>query len=251
VLRVLCGVLALAPGTAAAQDLFELEVFEYETVVPGQFDVELHSNVLSGGAALPPSAAGNHRPAHVSIELARGWTERFESAIFIQTAPFGARGSARFAGGHLRGKVRVGELPVLPLRIALSAEYAFNRPAFDEEQQTLEVRTIVDYENGRLSLIANPSLELVTRGSSTGLEPVFDVSARAGWALSERLTLVSDYFSASASTRHLQPEPNAHHLLFGGADVEMGDAWELGVAAGHCITRSEPWLMRWTVGFSF
>src|SRR5688572_25301995 len=180
-------VAALMPRSATAQDLFELEVFEYATTPAGDFDVELHTNVLSRGGVIPASSAGNHRPAHVSVEVTRGWTDRFETAIFIQTAPFGSSGSTRFAGGHLRSKVRIGDLPTVPVRLAVSAEYTFNRAAFDHELQTLEIRPILDYVRGRLSLVANPSLEIVTRGSSDGLAPVFDLSARTAFRLADRV----------------------------------------------------------------
>jgi hypothetical protein len=241
----------LAAVSASAQDLFELEVFEFETASAGEYDVELHTNVMSRGGVVPASAAGDHRPAHISIEVGRGWTDRFETAIFVQTAPFGSAGSARFAGGHVRSKARLGTLPSLPLRIAVSAEYAFNRTAFDHERQTLEVRSILDYARGRLALIANPGVEVVTHGSGEGLDPVFDVSAKAGWRLMERLTVAADYFSAAATTRHLQPEATSHHLLFVGVDVDLGGGWELGLSAGHCVTRNEPWLLKSVIGFAF
>jgi hypothetical protein len=248
---LLCCLLALAPAGAAAQDLFELEVFEYDGVRPGGYEVAFHANLMSRGGAPPTSVAGNHRPAHLSIEVTRGLTERLEMAGFLQTAPFGSTGSTRFAGGHVRSKIRFGELPRVPLRVAASAEYAFNRSAFDDELQTFEVRTIVEYAKGRLALVANPSVELVTHGGDAGLEPVFDVSARAAWALATRLTLAADYFSAAATTRHLQPEPSAHHLLFGGIDLDLGSGWELGLSAGHCVTSAEPWVARSMIGRSF
>jgi hypothetical protein len=250
-LLAFCFAFALTAIDAAAQDLFELEVFGYDTASAGQYEVDLHTNVMSQGGVLPASAAGDHRPAHVSLEVARGWTDGFETALFVQTAPFGSSGSARFAGGHLRGKVRLGTLSALPLRFAVSTEYAFNRTAFDHERQTLEVRSILDYSRGRLTLVANPSLEVVTRGSEEGLEPVFDLAAKAGWQLMERFTVAADYFSAAATTRHLQPEASAHHLMFGGIEMDLGSGWDLVLSAGHCVTRHEPWLMKSVVGFSF
>jgi hypothetical protein len=241
----------LTAVTASAQDLFELEVFEYDTAAAGEYDVALHTNVMSAGGVVPASAAGDHRPAHVSLEVARGWTPRFESAAFVQTAPFGSSGSARFAGGHLRSKVRLGTLARLPLRFAASAEYAFNRTAFDHERQTFELRSILDYSRGRLTLLANPSVEVVTHGSDQGLDPVFDVSARAAWRILERVTVATDYFSAAATTRHLQPEASAHHLVFGGVDLALASGWEFGLSAGHCVTRHEPWVVRSVIGFGF
>jgi hypothetical protein len=250
-LLVFCGVFALSTASASAQDLFELEVFEYETAPRGGYDVGLHTNVMSRGGTAPQTVAGDHRPAHISVEVARGWTERFETAVFVQTAPFGSSGSDRFAGGHLRGKVRLGTVSPIPLRLGVSAEYTFNRETFDRELQTFELRSILDYSSGRLTLVANPSLEIVTHGGDEGLEPVVDLSARAGWRLQERVTMTLDYFSAAATVRHLQPEDDAHHLLFAGFDVELGSGWELGVSAGHCVTRHEPWVVRSVIGIAF
>lgn len=245
------GTFILAPVRAAAQDLFELEVFEYRGVSPGEYEIAVHTNAMSRGSVTAHSAAANHRPTHLSVEVTRGWTDRLETAVFVQTAPFGSAGSTRFAGGHIRGKVRLGQPTRLPLRIAVSAEYAFNRRSFDDELQTAEFRSIVDYQQGKLSVAVNPSIELVTRGPGDGLQPVLDVSARAAWQLTRRMAVTSDYFSAAATTRHLQPEVSAHHLLFGGADFDLGRGWELSAGAGHCVTSSEPWMLKSIVGFRF
>ena len=226
-------------------------MFEYDGVAPGDYEVELHTNVMSRGTVVPMSAGANHRPAHISAELTRGWSERLETAVFVQTAPFGSPGSARFAGGHVRAKIRFGQLPAVPVRVAMSAEYAFNRAVFNGELQTLEFRSILDFARGRLAVAVNPAVELVTRGSDEGLEPVFDISARGEWRLTQRLALTSDYFSAAATTRHLLPESSAHHLLFGGLGVDLGSAWELELSLGHCVTSNEPWLVKSVIGFRF
>jgi hypothetical protein len=245
-----CVCAALTATRASAQDLFELEVFQFDSAAPGAFEVEIHTNVMSRGGVAADSAASNHRPAHVSIEMTRGWSNRFETAVFLQTAPFGRAGSAWFAGGHVRGKAQLGTFAAVPLRVALGAEYAFNRAVFDREMQTFEIRSILDYGRGRLSLVANPTLEVVTRGSDEGLDPVFDMSARAGWRLVDQVELAVDYFSAAATTRHL-PETDGHHLLFGGMDINIAPRWEVGVGAGHCVTRGEPWLLKSIIGFAF
>lgn len=247
-----CCLLGSSAAHSMAQDLFELEVFQYESSAPGEYEVEFHSNGMPRGSVSGDSRAASHRPVHMSLEVTRGWTQKLETALFVQTAPFGSPGSARFAGGHLRAKYRFGELGAWPVRLAASAEYAFNRAVFDHELQTFEIRGIVDVERGRLLLVANPSLEVVTRGAEASLEPVFDISARAGWRLSRRLTSVTDYFSAAATTRHLLPQPNAHHLLFTGARVDLAPGWEFEASVGHCLTRGgEPWLMKSVIGYSF
>ena len=246
-----CCLLGSSAVHSVAQDLFELEVFEYESSAPGEYEVEFHSNGMTGNSVSGARAA-DHRPVHMSVEVTRGWTNKLETALFVQTAPFGSPGSVRFGGGHFRAKYQFGEIGALPVRVAASAEYAFNRAVFDHELQTVEVRGIVDLERGRLLLVANPSLEVVTKGAEASLDPVFDISARAGWKLSRRLTSVTDYFSAAATTRHLLPQPNAHHLLFTGAGLNLAPGWEFEVSVGHCLTRrGEPWLMKSVIGYSF
>ena len=247
-----CCLLGGSAVPSVAQDLFELEVFEYESSASGEYEVEFHSNGMTRNTMPGATSAANHRPVHMSVEVTRGWTKKLETALFVQTAPFGSPGSVRFAGGHFRAKYQFGELGALPVRVAASAEYAFNRAMLDHELQTFEMRGIVDVERGRLSLVANPSLEVVTRGAEASLDPVFDVSARAGWKLSRRLTSVTDYFSAAATTRHLLPQPNAHHLLFTGARADLAPGWEFEASVGHCLTRGgEPWLMKSVIGYRF
>ena len=251
VVGLVCVLVGGSAVCGGAQDLFELEVFEYESARPGEYEVEVHTNALTSGSMAGVPAAANHRPVHVSVEVKRGWAEKFETALFLQTAPFGSRGSARFAGGHARAKYQFGEIGSTQLRVAASAEYAFNRAVFDHELQTFEMRGIVDYERGRLLLTANPAVEVVTRGPEASLAPVFDISARAGWQLSQRLSAAVDYFSAAATTRHLLPEPGAHPLMFAGFDIDVGSGWEFGLSAGHCLTRREPWLMKSVLGYRF
>jgi hypothetical protein len=248
---VLCSAALLTSGGASAQDLFELEVFEAATTPPGGYEIEFHANVLSRGSAMPDSAAANHRPAHLSVEVSRGWTNWLETAVFVQAAPFASPGSARLGGGHLRGKVRLGALRNVPLHMALSAEYTFTRAAFDDDVQALEIRPIVDFERGRLRLVANPSLELVARGSEEAWTPVVDISARAAWRISERVALTTDYFSAPATTLHFRSGLVPHHLLFAGFDLDTASPWALGVSAGHCVTGREPWLVKTVVGYRF
>jgi hypothetical protein len=146
----------------------------------GETAIEFHSNFASRGVVPSRVRTADHHPVHLSGEVTHGWTRRFETGVFIQTAPFASGGAARFAGGHIRPQVRFPESSRLPFRVAVSGEYAFNRPAFDVDLQTVEIRTILDRKAGRLGLIVNPSVEMVIKGPEGELEPAFDLSARVG-----------------------------------------------------------------------
>lgn len=249
VLLACVGVTVLAPTPASAQDLFELEVFKFETAATGAYEAAVHTNGLRGPVL--SSGASTHRPLHLSLEVARGWSKRVETAVFVQTAPFGGSNVAAFAGGHVRSKVRLTEGASLPFRVALGAEYTFNRPAFDDALQTIEIKPIFDRADGRLSLILNPAVEVVTKGSYGRSRSAFDVAARVGWTLTPAVAVYADYFSRPGDTRHLEPQDEAHHLIFPGLDLAMPGDWNLSLAAGHCATGDEPWVIRSVLGFGF
>jgi hypothetical protein len=240
-----------APARASAQDLFELEVFEFETTAPGTYAVGLHTNGVPQPDRRLETPASAHHPVHVSVEVTRGWTERLDTALFVQTAPLGPSQSRWFAGGHLRTKVRFVDGPELPFRLAVSAEYGFNRSPFDDELQTVELTPILDRRIGRLALIANPSVEFVTGGDAQGIEPTFDLAARAAWSVSPSLSLAVDYFSRPGTTRHLDLDEQAHHLIFSTMELTLQEGWTISFGAGHCVTSSEPWIVRSVVGFRF
>ena len=237
---------------AAAQDLFELEVFEFDTTPKGTYGIGLHTNGvpqpdIDGGAS-----ASAHRPVHLSAEVLRGWTDRFDTAVFIQTAPFGASAGHWIAGGHVRARVALVDEPAFPFKVALSGEYGFNRPSWDDELQTFEVTPILERRMGRMSLILNPSMELVVLGDEgQSPDPSFAIAARTGWSFNDSLSVAVDYFSRSGTTRHFAADDPAHHLIFPTIDVGLNHGWTLSLGAGHCITSSEPWIFRSILGFEF
>jgi hypothetical protein len=63
-----CVAVLLFAGSAGAQDLFELEAFDYDTTAPGAYEVELHTNGVSRGGVRMESAAAAHHPVHMSVE---------------------------------------------------------------------------------------------------------------------------------------------------------------------------------------
>jgi hypothetical protein len=58
-------------------------------------------------------------------------------------------------------------------------------------------------------------------------------------------------FSRAATTRHLIPEIDAHHLVFGEVHADVDARWQLSLGLGHCVTSSEPWLIKSVVGYRF
>ncbi len=179
--------------SASAQDLFELEVFPYDTTPTGDYDVEFHVNAMSAGTTRAWPSIADHRPVHLSVEVARGWTDIFETAVFIQTAPFASSGGARIAGGHLRSKVSLGELRDTPLRVGVSAGVHF-------QPRRIRPRAADASRSDRLSTtVRDGSPWLQTRASN---------GSRAAWTTRSRAYLRSVGARSLAAARRawrLQP----------------------------------------------
>ena len=78
---------ATAALPAAAQDPFEIQVYEYETVPRGRWDLETHVNYTARGIrAFDAGVAPSQGQTHLTFELTRGITNYFELAGYLVTA---------------------------------------------------------------------------------------------------------------------------------------------------------------------
>ena len=72
---------ASAVVPAAAQDPFEIQVYEYETVPRGSWDLETHVNYTARGIrAFDAGVAPSEGQTHLTFELTRGITKYVELA---------------------------------------------------------------------------------------------------------------------------------------------------------------------------
>jgi len=85
VLRVT--VCALFPIAAHAQDPFEIQVYEYETVPKGRWNLETHLNYVGVGTkTFEGPVAPTNNQFRLTFELTRGITNEFEMAVYLLTA---------------------------------------------------------------------------------------------------------------------------------------------------------------------
>jgi hypothetical protein len=236
----------LAPvSSVSAQDVFELEVFPYETLDRGDTGLELHSNIVPISSTLSPSNGGaNHYPLHLSLEVAHGWTSYFETGVFLETAPLASGSADKFAGGHVRSQFRLPEFSHVPFNVGVAAEYAFNRLQFDPDRQTLEIRAILEWSDGRLHALLNPDFEVVVKGPSPDPSPhSTSLAGRIGWDLTGAVSTGAEYYS-TGPVKHFDQE-SSHHFLLPTLDLHVQPAWDVSIGAGHCLTdANEPWIVK-------
>src|SRR5437867_2949258 len=137
------------PASAGAQDLFEIQVYPYDTVPPKHTMVEFHMNFFpSGTKQTGDSTFPNHHQFHFTVEVTHGITKHFELAGYLVTAVVPDVGP-KFAGVRIRPRFRLPEECRLPFKVSLSAELGFNKHQFEPNMITLELRPIIEKEIGK------------------------------------------------------------------------------------------------------
>jgi hypothetical protein len=246
-----CGTM-IATG-AGAQDLFEIQVYPYETVAPGQTMVEFHTNFIpSGTHDTADGVYANDHQFHETLEITHGWTRYFETGFYIETAPYVPGAGAKFVGWHVRPRFRLPDSESFPFKVSVSFEYAFNQPGFDPNQQTLEIRPIFERENGRLYLSINPDLSIAVKGPDAGSAPAFEPDVKVGWDFTRQIAAGLEYYAETGPVRHFDPLSDQHHILFPAVDLNVSPDWELNFGLGRGLTNtSEHWILKAIVGYRF
>ena len=130
------------PVFVQAQDPFEIQVYEYDTVPKGMWNLETHLNYIgSGTRSFDTTVAPTNNQSHFTFELTRGLTDHFELAGYLVLGRRVGEG-LEYAGWRVRPRVSLPRSWHLPIHISLSGEVGFPRDLYEENSVTLEVRPI-------------------------------------------------------------------------------------------------------------
>jgi hypothetical protein len=228
--RFLLGVLAVlscAPDLAA-QDPFEIQVYLYQTVPRGRWNLETHVNHVARGAMRDES--------HLTFELTRGITDYFELAGYVLTARRPGV-SGEFAGWRVRPRFRIPE-DKFPFKFSLSTEIAFPKEAYEVNEITLEVRPIVEWSLGALQLNVNPVIGRSLRGPDAAEGWDFEPGARLGYPASRTIDLSVEYYGSTGLVHDPLPSDLQVHQFFPGFDYRFSDAVILNFGVGFGATNA-------------
>jgi hypothetical protein len=247
---VVCVLVVRGSTPATAQNLFEVQVFPDETLGRGATELEIH-NVLIPPGRVP---AGFMEPAghvHLSVEMSHGWTDTFETGIFLETAPDPADAHPSISGWHVRPKIHFSSSPAFPFHVSASVEYAFFKNPGDRQfRQAIAITPIFQRHSQSWELSLNPGLEFPIRGPDAGSAPVFEPSAKIAGRPSPRWSAGVEYYAETGTIKHFEPLAAQHHLVFPALDVHGGSNWDVNVGIGRGLTGgSEHWVLKTILGF--
>lgn len=206
---------------AEAQDPFEIQVYEYITVPRGKWNLETHFNhTLRGTRVAENGVAPSEGQTHLTFELTRGLTDFFELAGYLVFAR--REGHApEYAAWRVRPRVRLPERWTGPVKVSLSAEVAFPRDRFEEEDVTLEVRPILERQFGRVAVDLNPVIGRSMKGPGTADGWDFEPGGRLGVTVSRVVDLSLEYYGSYGPVKDFLPASEQVHQFFFGGDLQL------------------------------
>jgi hypothetical protein len=243
--------LAAAPALRA-QDPFEIQVYEYETVARGKWELETHLNdTVRGTTARTGTVAPTESQFHTTFELTRGMTDHFELAgyLLLSSRPGAA---LEIAGAHVRPRVRVPKEWDWPVDVSLSCEVGWSASAYEEDSWGLELRPILEKKLGRWQIDLNPTVTHALKGPGTGDGWQLEPAARVAYALSPELLVGLEYYASLGPVAHWLPKSEQVHMLYPAADVQLSKAAVLNVGAGWKLTEAgSGFVVKARVGIEF
>jgi hypothetical protein len=240
------------PGSLVAQDIFEIQVYEYLTVPRGKWNLETHFNhsirgVKEAGGTVQPTQG----QSRLTFELTRGLTDWFELAGYLAFARQPGEGP-RFAAWRIRPRVRAPEGWHLPLLLSLSAEVAFPENRYEAETATLEIRPVLERRFGPLQLDLNPVVGRSLKGPGAAEGWDFEPGARVGVAVHRRVDLSLEYYGSYGPLGDFLPRSEQVHLFFGGGDVQLRENLVLNLGLGLAATSAgEQTVLKTRLGWMF
>src|SRR5271169_5127362 len=140
----LAGALLASAPVASAQDNYEIQVYEYDTVEPHHTMVELHSNfTIDGSKTVEDGVLPTNHAEHETIEITHGFTDWFEVGFYIFTSERSGQG-IQWVGDHIRPRVAIPKKWKWPVGLSLSNEIGYQRRQFSTDTWTWEIRPIID-----------------------------------------------------------------------------------------------------------
>jgi hypothetical protein len=243
-------------ATAEAQDRFEIHVYEYEALKPGQFTLEQHLNYWAiGSKQSDGTVAPTNDQFHMTYEITGGITKQISLGLMQLNGVRPGGSGLEYAGWRLLPHFYAPKSWHLPVALGLVAELSFVRPRYAEDTRHIEIRPIVERQIGSVHVVFNPVFARALHGPGTRDGWQFEPAARIAYGDSDndRLVPYLEWYSERGSLPGLGPVSEQVHQFFPGVDIKLSDhlMWSLGVGVG--ATSLEPRLvyksrLEWSFG---
>ena len=227
------------PLTLAAQDPFEIHVYEYETMSLGQYSLEAHTTLLTQGTSLRDGTLlPTDHQTHLTLEPTIGLSENAAIGFMFLNA-WEPGYSPQFAGWRVLPHFYAPEDWDLPVRLGFVAEFSFQNTRYEENSRRVELRPILDREFTHWQIVFNPVVERALHGPGTEHGWNFEPALLLRWkrqAFSPSLEYYGEIESFNVPPR-AQPEV---HQLFAGGDWDARPGFKVNLGVGFDLGHRGP-----------
>lgn len=226
----------LAAGAARAQDNYEIQVYDAETVDPGKTMVEFHSNfTVNGTKTMQNGVYPTEDAFHETLEITRGWTPWFETGWYTFTS-VGPNYGWQYVGTHLRPRVRVPEKWHWPVGVSLSAEFGYQRRIFSEDTWTIEIRPIIDRKYGPWYWSFNPTFDRSFAGLNRRKGWEFSPDFKFSYDLTKKVSAGLEYYGSLGPVGNFDPISQQQEQIVPAIDLSLSPKWEVNFGVGVGVT---------------
>lgn len=235
-----------------AQENYEIQVYPYETVEPGHTMIELHSNLtVQGSKKFEAGLRPTEHAWHETIEITRGFTPWFETALYIFTSAQPGYGW-NWVGNHIRPRFRVPESWKWPVGVSLSQEIGYQRRVYSPDTWTWEIRPIVDKKQGRWYWSFNPTFARAIHGENAKNGFEFSPNLKVGYDITRKITGGFEYYGALGPVTGFDPLADQQQQLYPTIDLNLSPKWEFNLGVGIGMTHgTDHLIVKMILGYRF
>ena len=222
----------LAVSTPAWALSDEIQVYTGDVAPVGVFNLTWHNNYTPDGLKLPDFPAGlvDNRSFSGVTEWAYGVTPWFEAGLYLPLYAISSNRGPQINGFKLRALFVNPDNPTSNFYYGINFEFSYNARHWDEDRMTGEIRPIIGYHFGAVSITVNPILD----NSYHGLSRLdFAPATRIDYAFSRETRIALEEYDDFGELRGFMPRDQQSHQLFAVMDHNFGPlAVEGGVGFG-------------------
>jgi hypothetical protein len=221
-----------------AQDNYEIQVYEAQTVAKDATMVELHSNYTFGGrVATQDGVLPTHDMAHETVEITHGFTNWFETGCYFFNA-VGSDGRTTYVGSHIRPRIMAPQTWHWPVGVSLSVEAGYQKPQYCADDWTLEIRPIVDKTWKKWYVAFNPVFDKSLHGLNQRNGFDFSPNLKGSYNITKIVAVGLEYYGSIGRLNMPDPYQQQQHQLFLALDLDWNADWEFNAGYGLGFTNA-------------
>ena len=190
----------------------EIQVYTGDVAPVGVFNLTWHNNYTPDGLQLPDFPAGlvDNRSFSGVTEWAYGVTPWFEAGLYLPLYAISSNRGPQINGFKLRTLFVNPDNPTSNFYYGVNFEFSYNARHWDQDRMTGEIRPIIGYHFGAVSITVNPILD----NSYHGLSRLdFAPATRIDYAFSRETRIALEEYDDFGELRGFMPSAQQSHQL--------------------------------------